>query len=170
MEFWTRPLFTIGETPASLLKLLLSVFIFALSIVLAKIVKASLYKKISLRKSMSSPAIYGLCRFSYFLILLLGIYFSLVTIGIDLTGVAVIAGALSVGIGFGLQSISNNFIAGVIILMEKRVCLKDRIQLDSGDAGVVIEIGIRSTIVLTDEKKEIIVPNMDLISRKIVKE
>ncbi|MCB1106985.1 MAG: mechanosensitive ion channel [Chlamydiia bacterium] len=163
MRFWNQPLFTLHETDVSPLRLLVCILIFALSVVLAKLVKAYL------KKNIHSPAVYGLCRFSYYLILLLGIYISLIIIGIDLTGIAVIAGALSIGIGFGLQSISNNFIAGIIILFEKRVCINDTIQLDSGDTGVISEIGIRSTIILADEQREIIVPNMEIISKKITK-
>lgn len=86
---------------------------------------------------------------------------------INLAGVAVIIGALGPGIGFDLQSVFNNFFAGIILLVEKRVCVDDYIRLESGDIGVVTEINVRSTTIRAFDNRIIIVPNTELVSKRL---
>lgn len=98
-----------------------------------------------------------------------GLYaiFAMTVLGLSLTSIAVVAGGLSVGIGFGMQTMVNNFISGLILLFGRSVQAGDTIQL--GDAwGVVKEVNIRNTEVLTFENATVFVPNSELISGKIV--
>lgn len=78
-----------------------------------------------------------------------------------------IAGALSVGIGFGLQSILSNFVSGILILFEKNVTPGDIIQLESGVIGIVDMVNIRSTVIETPDRKRMIIPNTEIISKKL---
>lgn len=95
------------------------------------------------------------------------IMFALSAARVDLTGLAVLTGAIGVGIGFGLQSIFQNFIAGIIILLEKTLKVGDFVDLESGVTGEVKEINVRSTLVTTNDNVDILVPNAEFITNRV---
>ena len=94
-------------------------------------------------------------------------------IGFDFSSLVLIAGALGVGLGFGMQNIFNNFISGIIILFQSHLKVGDYIELDPTDAdtglrGEIREINVRSTVVATNDGTEVIVPNSEMVSNRIV--
>jgi small-conductance mechanosensitive channel len=97
----------------------------------------------------------------------LGLYFAAAAAGINLSQFGFILGALSVGIGFGLQSIVLNFIAGLILAFERPIHIGDKIEVDM-EFGIVSEIGIRASKLKTWDGTEVIIPNGDLVSKKVV--
>lgn len=102
-----------------------------------------------------------------YLIIIGGFISILQTNGIDLSAFGVLAGAIGVGIGFGLQNITNNFISGLIILFEQPIKVGDRIEV--GDvAGDVIQINARATTVVTNDNISIIVPNSQFIDSQVI--
>ena len=96
----------------------------------------------------------------------LGFLVAISVAGIDLSKFAIMAGALGVGIGFGLQNIVNNFLSGLILLFERPVKVGDTVSIDD-QWGTITKIGLRSTVVETLDRAELIVPNSDLISQKV---
>jgi small-conductance mechanosensitive channel len=86
--------------------------------------------------------------------------------GIDLTKVTLLAGAIGVGVGLGLQGVVNNFVSGLVLLVERPICAGDAVEV--GDSsGVVRSIGVRASTIRTPEGAEVIVPNADLISKAV---
>lgn len=88
-------------------------------------------------------------------------------LGIDFTGLTIFSGAVGIGVGFGLQKITSNFISGLIMLFEKSVEEGDLIELNDGLAGFVVETGARYTLVETFEGHEVMVPNEDFITNRV---
>lgn len=102
-----------------------------------------------------------------YIILIIGLYIIISTAGINLSALGVLAGALGVGIGFGLQNITNNFISGLIILFERPIKVGDRIEV--GDVnGDVVRISARATTIITNDNISIIVPNSEFISSTVI--
>ena len=100
----------------------------------------------------------------YFIAFQIGMNF----LGIDLTALAVFSGALGIGIGFGLQKITSNFISGIIILFEKTVQNDDLIELNDGTLGFLRNTGSRASLIETFDGKEVMVPNEDLITNRVI--
>lgn len=88
--------------------------------------------------------------------------------GISLTSLAVIGGAIGVGLGFGLQKIASNFISGVILLLEGQATVGDYVELDGGEAGTIVKMTARATILETFDGRWIVVPNEDFIVTRVV--
>jgi len=88
--------------------------------------------------------------------------------GINLSTLAVLGGAIGVGLGFGLQKIASNFISGVILLLEGQATVGDYVELDGGEAGTIIKMTARATFLETFDGKWIVVPNEDFITTRVV--
>lgn len=88
--------------------------------------------------------------------------------GISLTSLAVLGGAIGVGLGFGLQKIASNFISGVILLLEGQATVGDYVELDGGEAGTIIKMGARAAILESFDGRWIVVPNEDFITTRVV--
>ena len=89
-------------------------------------------------------------------------------LGVDLTALAILGGAVGVGLGFGLQQIAANFISGIIVLLERSIVVGDYVELEDGKAGIVKQINIRSTVLETFDGKEIMVPNERFITQRFI--
>ncbi|MBN2077354.1 MAG: mechanosensitive ion channel [Spirochaetes bacterium] len=102
-----------------------------------------------------------------YVIITIGFFIVLQAAGIDITSITIIFGALGIGIGFGLQNITNNFVSGLIILFERPIKVGDRIEV-AGITGDVISISMRATTILTNDNISIIVPNSEFVSSKVI--
>ncbi|NIV15389.1 MAG: mechanosensitive ion channel, partial [Aliifodinibius sp.] len=110
---------------------------------------------------------YSLIRITQYLIMIAGVVISFQFIGVDLSGLVFIFGLLSVGIGFGLQNITSNFVSGLVLLIERPIRVGDRVTV--GDTlGDVLEINMRSTTIRTLTNISIIVPNSEFTSSNVI--
>src|SRR5271166_4379586 len=109
---------------------------------------------------------YAISTILHYVILLIGFFVALGALGIDLTKVTLLAGAFTVGIGFGLQNVINNFVSGLILLFERPIKVGDVIEV-GGNVGEVTRIGIRASVIRTSDGSEVIVPNGALISSQV---
>jgi len=109
-----------------------------------------------------------LSNLGHYIIFLITFFIVLKVLGIDLSSIALVAGALSVGIGFGLQNIISNFVSGIILMLERSVKIGDYIQISEDLRGTVVDIKMRSITINTNSNIDVIVPNQDLIQNKVV--
>ena len=113
-------------------------------------------------------SLYTLSRLSQYAVLLIGVLLALQLAGIPMGKLTVFAGALGVGLGFGLQAIFSNFISGLILLFDKSLKVGDFVELESGVHGEVRDIKIRATRIVTNDNIDILVPNSEFVSGRVV--
>lgn len=160
-------IFQIKETPVTVISILIFILFISGFIFLAVSVRKALNRKILRRFKIDEGTSYTLSRITQYVIITIGALVSFQFVGIDLSGLAVIFGLLSVGIGFGLQNVTSNFISGLIILFERPISVGDRVTV-SNIEGDVTEINIRSTKVRTVNNVSIIVPNSEFVSKDVI--
>ena len=135
---------------------------YLLSALLRFVLQEDVYPHINIQKGLA----YATSSLINYVILALGFVIGLGAIGVSLTKMTVLAGAFGVGIGFGLQSIVNNFVSGLILLFERPIHVGDSIEMD-GLIGEVKRIGIRASTVRTWHGSDIVVPNADLVTKQV---
>ncbi len=173
-DIWTQiknvveyQIFTINQTPVTIVSFLILILIITLFLFAAKLLRTRLLAKILTRFHIEEGMQFTLTRITQYIVIFIGIIVAFQTIGIDLSGIAVILGFLSVGIGFGLQNVTSNFIAGLILLFERPIKVGDRVTVGDTE-GDVLDIHIRSTTIQSLNNISIIVPNSDFISNSVI--
>ena len=134
------------------------------SILVSRFVQFLLEEDVYPRMRLSRGLPYAISTMTHYLILLVGFFAAVAALGFDMTKFTILAGAFTVGVGFGLQNVFNNFVSGLILLFERPVKVGDVIEMDPNATGVVERIGIRASIIRTPTSAELIVPNGKLIS------
>jgi small-conductance mechanosensitive channel len=137
------------------------------TVVLTGIVGFILDREILPRLHLSPGAGFAIVTFTRWSMFIVGVALALAALGIDMAKITLLAGALSVGIGFGLQNVINNFVSGLILIVERPIGVGDVIEWGS-HSGTITRIGIRSSTVRTGQGAEILVPNGDLVSKEVV--
>ena len=159
--------FMIGELHIAPFRLLVALLGLAGLFVLARWLRIKLadnWLPVTIRDRGARETVTNLSVYTIFAI---GVLVSLTIAGLDFSQLAIIAGALSLGIGFGLQNIVNNFVSGLILLFERPIRPGDWIEV-GGTAGYVTKINIRYTLVQTFDRSDVIVPNSQLLSTQVV--
>ncbi len=158
---------TIGQVSLSLADILTVVLTLWVSFFIARVIRVVLEQDVLPRMSLPRGVPAAISVGVNYAILLIGVVFALSAAGVDPARVTLIAGALGVGIGFGLQTIVNNFVSGLILLFERPIRIGDLISF--GDvSGQVRRIGFRSCTIATPDGAEVVVPNGTLVSERVV--
>jgi small-conductance mechanosensitive channel len=160
-------LFKLGHTQVTLLEI---VYLLSLSWLLVRVtseLRTFVVNRVLGRTNMDIGVRQTIGSLVHYGVLFVGFIVLLQTAGIDLSALTVLVGALGIGISFGLQTITNNFICGLIIMFERPIKLRDRIQV--GDiTGEVVDISLRATTIATKEGISVVVPNSQFVTANVI--
>ncbi|MBQ8870996.1 MAG: mechanosensitive ion channel [Alphaproteobacteria bacterium] len=159
--------FKVGGVEISLIAIVLGIVVFFGSLAIVKMARNHLTNNVFAKLNMDDGIKHSLSSGIGFVGFIMSVLLAIIAMGADLTNLAVIAGALSVGIGFGLQNVINNFVSGIIILFERPFKVGDWVILDNQE-GTIKQINIRSTELETFNKTSVIIPNATLLSSSII--
>jgi len=160
-------LFSVGETPVTGRDIFRVLIILIVALLLSRGVRFAIRRFSEKESSGSQASLYTVGRLTHYLIIVIALFVALSSIGLDFRNLALVAGALSVGIGFGLQSIVSNFVSGLTILFEHTLRVGDYIELDNGLTGTVKAINVRSTLINTNDNIDIVVPNSEFVTTRL---
>jgi small-conductance mechanosensitive channel len=160
--------FTFGRITVSISSVIIGVVVFILTLVIARYSSTFIEGRIKRRRHIDAGLRYTICRLVRYVVITIG---TLVAVkqafAVDLTSIAVIFTALSVGIGFGLQYLAADIASGFILLFERPIRVGDRITIGD-DEGDVDSINLRTTVVTTNDRIAIIVPNSKLVGQRVI--
>lgn len=160
-------LFSVGESNLTLGLILTLIFSVVALLVIAEWIKKFIVVKVLKKYNIEQGTRQSVGTIVKYVLIIAGMFSILQTNGIDLSAFGILAGALGVGIGFGLQNITNNFISGLIILFEQPIKVGDRIEVGN-TSGDVIKISARSTTVVTNDNISVIIPNSKFIDDQVI--
>ena len=173
-EFWNGlvyflnyELFELNKTPVTSAGILHLILLLIGAWWLSRLVRGMLRRFGSKQKAVSKTSLYTFERIAHYVILAGGVLFGLSSLGLDFSNFAIFASAIGVGLGFGLQNIFSNFVAGLIVLFEKSLNIGDFIELESGLTGEVREINMRSVLITTNDNVDILVPNSEFVTTRV---
>ena len=160
-------LFSIGETPVAGRDIIRAFVIMLVAWLLSRLVRHGFARIGKGEDEGRQASLYTVGRLSHYTIITIGVIVALSSIGLEFRNLAIVAGALGVGIGFGLQPIVANFVSGLIILFEHTLRVGDFIELDTGLTGTVKSINVRSTLITTNDNIDIVVPNSEFVDARL---
>ena len=158
--------FSIGKISLSPMGLLFAVLILFLTLILTRLGRYIISEKIFVRSDIEPGLQDSITTISIYVMWGLGLVMALGILGVSTTSLAVVFGAMSIGIGFGLQAIFNNFVSGIILLFERPIQVGDAVEVQ-GVWGTVKKINVRATVVQTFDNASLIIPNSEFISSQV---
>lgn len=166
-QILNHSLVSLGDSKLTVGLIFTLIISFVVLFIIAEWIRRLLVHKVLTRYKIEAGTRSSIGMIVKYILILAGVFSILQTNGVDLSAFGILAGALGVGIGFGLQNITNNFISGLIILFEQPIKVGDRIEV--GDvAGDVIRISARSTTIITNDNITVIVPNSQFIDSPVI--
>ncbi len=165
--YLTQP-FTFGRITVSISSVIIGLVVAVLTILISRSASALIERRMASRRHIDPGLRYTIARLVKYVVIVVGLLVALKqAFAIDLTSIAVIFTALSVGIGFGLQYLAADIASGFILLFERPIRVGDRITVGD-DEGDVVSINLRTTVVTTNDRIAIIVPNSKLVSDRVI--
>jgi small-conductance mechanosensitive channel len=155
-----------GRVQLSLLGVMYALLVLFVTYIITRLGRFLLQEKVLVGRKLERGVKDSTTAITVYLLWALGIVVALGVLGVNTTSLAVVFGALSIGIGFGLQNIFNNFVSGIILLIERPIQVGDAVEV-SGIWGEVRKINVRSTVVQTYDNASLIIPNSDFISSQV---
>lgn len=160
-------LFTLGKSPVTVMSMLILVLSTFLLIVLTKLVQRWVVHKLLGKSTIELGVRDTVASLVRYIILMLGFIVIFQSAGLDLSAFSILFGALCVGIGFGLQSLTNNLVSGLVILVERPIKLGDRVEVGNVK-GDVTNISMRATTIRTNSNISVIVPNTEFVTSTVI--
>jgi potassium-dependent mechanosensitive channel len=160
--------FKIGKLSVSVTSLVEGIAVLLLAIFISRSLRSVLQHRMAKGMYIDRSIQYTITRLIHYAVITVGTLYAMkVGVGADLTSLAVVFTALSVGIGFGLQYIAHDIASGFILLFERPVRIGDRVTIDN-EEGDVRSINLRTTVILTNDRLSVIVPNSKLVSQRVI--
>ncbi len=163
---WLESGISIGGTKITIINIAYLVIFLVFFIFVSRIIRDTLQNRILPRTRLDIGARASFVNIVIYTFWILAIYTGINILGINLSSLAFMAGALGIGIGFGLQNAVNNFVSGIILLFDPSIQVGDMVQIGD-DWGTVNRINIRTTIIQTFDNASLIIPNSEMISNKV---
>ena len=163
---WLNSGIGIGGTKITIINIAYLILFLVLFMFASRVIRDTLQNRVLPRTSLDTGARTSLVNIVIYAFWILAIYTGINILGINLSSLAFMAGALGIGIGFGLQNIVNNFVSGIILLFDPSIQVGDMVQVGD-DWGIVNRINIRTTVVQTFDNASLIIPNSEMLSNKV---
>ncbi len=157
----------LGKAAITVGSLAAAIFIVVAALLAARIAASAIRRIRGRAGAETAPSIYIVEKLSTYGLIIFGVIAAFSTLGLDLSSLTLFAGALGVGLGFGMQGIVKEFISGLVLLFDKLIRIGDYIELQTGERGVVAEIGPRATRIRNNDDLDVLIPNSRLIEAPI---
>jgi potassium-dependent mechanosensitive channel len=159
--------FVVAGIEVTIGRILMAILVLYIAVLISGLARTVVTADVERRQDGDRGLSESISRLVHYAIITLGVMVALAAMGVELQNFAIVAGALGIGVGFGLQNVVNNFASGLILLFERPVRVGDTVVVDDV-WGTIQKIGLRSTVMVTLDQSEMIVPNGDLVSEKVI--
>jgi small-conductance mechanosensitive channel len=167
VRLWSQPYFRLGNVPVTPIFLIKSLIYIVLIILIARFTRRMVHSHLLIHTSLDIGQKFALERGIGYVVFVVGLIVGLQSMGLNLSTLMVMGGAVGLGIGLGLQTVANNFVAGIILLIERSIKVGDRVEVGELN-GDVVQIGLRATWVRTNDNINVIVPNSEFTEKRVI--